>query len=94
MPDEVKALLGPPERQHTRKDGDGRFLVLDYPGVQSMFGQLGGNSPYTLLRITVQGTPLDIGEDKIITLRTSFCPTGCNADKTGCAGASGGGGAQ
>jgi subtilisin family serine protease len=69
-PAELKALLGAPEKQHAEKDGDGKFLIYEYPGVQAGFGRLSENAPYVLFQIAAQGTPLDIGRDRIITLRS------------------------
>jgi hypothetical protein len=68
-PAEVKALLGSPEKEDTRKDGDGTILLLDYPGVQAVFGRFGENAPYTLFQLAIDRKPLDIGRDRPITLR-------------------------
>ncbi len=67
---ELKALLGAPGKEDTRKDGDGSVLRWEYPGVEAIFGRSGENAPYTLLQIAVERKPLDIGQDKLITLRT------------------------
>lgn len=66
-PDDVKALLGAPEKEHTEKEGG--VLLLDYPGVQAAFARFGENGPKALAQITVDGRPLDIGRDKPIALR-------------------------
>jgi hypothetical protein len=71
-PAEFKGLLGAPEKEDTRKDGEATILLLDYPGVQAVFGRMGNsrdNTHYTLVQVAVDRKPLDIGSDKPITLR-------------------------
>jgi hypothetical protein len=69
-PTELKALLGAPDKERTEKEGDSSFLILEYPGVQTVFGHFGENTPSTLFQVTVEGKPLDIGRNKPVTLRT------------------------
>lgn len=66
-PDDVKTLLGAPEKEHTEKEGS--VLLLDYTGVQAAFVRFGENGPKALAQITVDGRQLDIGRDKPIALR-------------------------
>jgi hypothetical protein len=68
-PDELKALLGTPEKEHTEKDGNSNVLLIEYPGVQAAFVRFGENGPNALFQVKVDGRPLDIGREKPITLR-------------------------
>jgi hypothetical protein len=68
-PDELKTLLGTPEKEHTQKDGNSNVLLIEYPNVQAAFVRFGENGPNALFQITIEGRPLDIGRDKPITLR-------------------------
>ncbi len=78
-PDEVKALLGTPTREHTEKDGDSQSLILEYPGLQAVFGRSGPATPFTLFRLIVRSgllsavapEVLDIGADRPIALRNA-----------------------
>ncbi len=68
-PEELKALLGAPEKERNEKEGDGKILILEYPSVQAVFGQFGENPYATLFAVSIDGVPLDIGRDKPVTLR-------------------------
>ncbi len=68
-PEELKALLGEPQKERNEQEGDGKILILDYPGVEAVFGRYGQNAYSTLFQISLDGTPLDIGRDKPIVLR-------------------------
>src|SRR5262249_3739795 len=65
-PDELKELLGTPEKEHTEKEGNGNILLIEYPGVQAAFVRFGENGPNALVQIKVEGNLLDIGRDKLI----------------------------
>jgi len=68
-PDELKALLGTPENEHTQKDGNSNVLLIEYTNVQAAFVRFGENGPNALFQIMIEGRALDIGRDKPITLR-------------------------
>jgi len=68
-PEELKALLGTPKKEHTQKDGNSNVLLIEYPNVQAAFVRFGENGPNALFQIIVEGRPLDIGRDKPIILR-------------------------
>lgn len=67
-PEDLKELLGPPEKEHTEKDGNS-VLLLEYPGVQAAFVRFGENGPKALVQLSVEGRPLDIGRGKPVILR-------------------------
>jgi len=68
-PAELKALLGPPAKAHEENDGNGKALILEYPGVRAIFGRFGEGGPYCLFRVLVENVPLDIGMERTLTLR-------------------------
>ena len=77
-PEEVKAVLGPPTKQRTEKDGDSQRLTLEYPGLHAAFASAGWLTPFTLLEIVVadaahhnaaRGESLDIGAERTLLLR-------------------------
>jgi len=68
-PAELKALLGAPLKEQEVKDGDGKVLLLEYPGVLAIFARFGEGGGYCLVRVLVEGKPLDIGMGRTITLR-------------------------
>jgi hypothetical protein len=69
-PDGLKALLGPPKTESSEPDGDGSILTLEYPRVEVLFRRLQTEAPYTLFRVVAAGKSLDIGQDRMLTLRT------------------------
>ena len=51
-PAELKALLGPPAKAHEENNGNGKALILEYPGVRAIFGRFGEGAPYSLFRVS------------------------------------------
>ena len=68
-PAEVKALLGAPTKEQEVQEGGDKAIVLEYPGVQAVFRRFYGRGMYVLFRVVVEGKPLDIGMDRVTTLR-------------------------
>ena len=68
-PTEVIALLGAPSKEEEKGDGQRKTLILEYPGVQVYFGPFAEGSRYGLFQVVVEGKPVDIGRDRMITLR-------------------------
>jgi serine protease AprX len=68
--DEFKTLLGPAEKEKTRNDGGMEIHELQYPNIQVFFGKMRRDStPLTLLMIIVNGSQLDIGQERQVVLR-------------------------
>ncbi len=68
-PEEVKALLGEPQKERNEREGEGKILILEYPAAEAVFGRFGENAYFTLLGVSIEGSPLDIGRDKPVSLR-------------------------
>jgi serine protease AprX len=69
-PEELKALLGPAEREMMKRDFGMDILELYYPGVRAEFSRMREFSPlFTLFRINDGGKWIDIGEKRQIVLR-------------------------
>ena len=68
-PAELKALLGPPSKEQEEQGGDGKVILLEYRDVQAIFCRFSESGGYGLFRMVVEGTPLDIGMDRMIALR-------------------------
>ena len=56
------------KEQEVQEGGD-KAIVLEYPGVQAVFRRFYGRGMYVLFRVVVEGKPLDIGMDRVTTLR-------------------------
>lgn len=68
--DDLKALLGSPDKETTRRDGGMELLVLDYGEVQARFGRSREfDAPFALYEVTVHGEGIDIGQQRQIVLR-------------------------
>lgn len=68
--DEFKALLGSAEKEKTKNDGGMEIHELQYPNIQVFFGKMRRDStPLTLLMIIINGSQLDIGQERQIVLR-------------------------
>jgi len=68
--DDVKALLGPPVKETTEKDGRMELLILDYGEVRARFGRSRDfDAPFALYEVTVHGKGIDIGQRRQIVLR-------------------------
>ncbi|OHB72956.1 MAG: hypothetical protein A2Z25_13370 [Planctomycetes bacterium RBG_16_55_9] len=69
-PEELKALLGPAEKEAVKRDGGMDILDLYYPGVRAQFGRMREFSvPFTLLWINAGGKGVDIGQERQLILR-------------------------
>jgi subtilase family protein len=70
-PDETRALLGPPDRQSSRRDGGMEVVDLEYPKVRLRFGGPAREQrPATLLEVRVRDVGQDIGAGRVVVLRT------------------------
>jgi len=71
-PDDVKALLGPPVKETTERDGGMELLILDYGEVRARFGRMRNmDAPFALYEIAVRGSGIDIGQGRQIVLRNT-----------------------
>jgi len=69
-PDEIKALLGAPQKESESKSGGMQILEFKYPDLLIKFGKMRNDpAPFTLGEILFQGERIDIGENKKIVLR-------------------------
>ncbi|MFC1634182.1 hypothetical protein ACFL5Z_05020 [Planctomycetota bacterium] len=69
-PEELKALLGPAEKETQKGDGGMELLDLRYSGVSVRFTRMRRfPSPFTLVWINAGGQQIDIGEGRQIVLR-------------------------
>jgi len=69
-PEELKALLGPAEKQTQEADGGMEILDLRYSGVSVRFTRMRRfPSPFTLIWINAGGKKIDIGQGRQIVLR-------------------------
>ena len=70
--DDVKALLGPPVKETTEKDGGMELLILDYGDVRARFGRSREfDAPFALFEVTVNGKDIDIGQSRQVVLRNT-----------------------
>jgi hypothetical protein len=70
-PDELQRLLGEPQHQQNRRDGDMVIKVLEFPGVRAVFGKVGDFSgSYTLVELRIEDQAVDIGRERQVVLRT------------------------
>ncbi len=70
-PEELRSLLGPPEREEKKRDGDMQMMVQRFTDAKAVFCRLGElPGPYTLVELQVAGTGVDIGSERQIVLRT------------------------
>jgi serine protease AprX len=75
-PQELQELLGPPDQQERQREGDADLLILQYGAAQAVFakpGQEAGlpmNVPHILYQLTIKDEPIDIGEQRLIVLRS------------------------
>jgi len=63
-PEEIKAILGPPQAENTSPDGDMLALKMTYPDVFVAFGKVKNekSSPFTLQFLAIRGERMNIGE--------------------------------
>ena len=68
--EDIKALLGPPVKETTQPDGGMEKLSLEYNNVKLSFMRMQDRDvPFTLLFVSVNGSGVDIGQGRQITLR-------------------------
>ena len=69
-PEEIKVLLGNPQQESTRKSGGFDILEISYPDIKIRFGKMRSDkdAPFTILRITISGQKIDIGQNKKLIL--------------------------
>ncbi len=72
-PQEVKRISGAPQQENRRRDGGMDVLELVYPGAQFTFGKYrkDANAIFTLLHLTLDNKPVDIGQNRKLVLRDS-----------------------
>ena len=72
-PEEIKVLLGNPQQESTRKSGGFDILEISYPDIKIRFGKMRSDkdAPFTILRITISGQKIDIGQNKKLRLRSN-----------------------
>ena len=72
-PNEIKAILGEPQNQKTRRSGGMLLLKMYFPNSVevgfSKFKKFGG--PFTLRDITINGKDIELGEEQLLVLRTT-----------------------
>jgi subtilisin family serine protease len=70
-PKEIKVLLGNPQQERTRKDGGMDILEISYPKIEIILGKRRHDKSalFTLLRISINGKTVDIGQKKKLELR-------------------------
>ena len=71
-PEEIKSLLGIPQKEAERKSGGMQILEWEYPDLLIIFGKMRNPpAPFTLIEIQFRGEKIDIGENEKIVLRTN-----------------------
>jgi len=71
-PDEIKALLGIPQKESERKSGGMQILEFKYSDLQITFWKMRNEpTPFTIGRIHHKEVQLDIGENRKVVLRTN-----------------------
>jgi hypothetical protein len=60
-PEELKALLGKPQRENKNDEGDVIWLDIGYPDIDAWFMKRDGNSSFRLLRVSIADKELNIG---------------------------------
>jgi len=70
-PEELEHLLGKPESDRRKRDGDMELWMLEFPGVSATFARVCVlASPFTLFELQAGGQGVDIGRDRQVVLRT------------------------
>ena len=60
-PEELKALLGKPQRENEKDEGDVMWLDMGYPDIDAWFVKRDGDTSFKLLSLSVADEELDIG---------------------------------
>ena len=72
-PEEIKELLGNFQQESIRKDGGLDILEIRYHDIRIIFGKqrIDKDAPFTILQITIMDQNIDIGQNKMLTLRNN-----------------------
>jgi len=71
-PEEIKTLLGAPQKENERKSGGMLMLELEYPDISILFGKMRDDpAPFTIRNVLFQGKKTDIGEGNKVVLRSN-----------------------
>ncbi len=72
-PDEIKELLGKPQKESVKRDGGLDILEYVYPDVKIIFGKqwIDKDALFTLLHLKIKDKAVDIGRDKKLVLRSN-----------------------
>jgi len=68
---EIEELIGIPHKKNVRKDGGMDILEISYPKIEIIFGKRRHDKsiPFTLLRVSINGKTVDIGQKRKLELR-------------------------
>jgi serine protease AprX len=71
-PEEIKALLGIPQKEEEKRDGGMQILEFTYPDIKIAFWKMRNEPiPFTIGRIHYKDVQIDIGENRKVVLRTN-----------------------
>ena len=71
-PEEIKTLLGAPQKENERKSGGSLVLELKYPDISILFGKMRNDpAPFTIRKVLFQRKKIDIGEGNKVVLRNN-----------------------
>lgn len=71
-PEEIKTLLGAPQKETERKSGGMLMLELKYPNMSILFGKMRNDpAPFTIREVFFQDKKIDIGEGNKVVLRSN-----------------------
>lgn len=71
-PEEIKILLGTPQKETERKSGGMLMLELEYPNMIILFGKMRNDpAPFTIREVFFQDKKIDIGEGNKVVLRNN-----------------------
>jgi len=71
-PEEIKTLLGAPQKETERKSGGMLMLELEYPNMSILFGKMRNDpAPFTIREVFFQDKKIDIGEGNKVVLRSN-----------------------
>lgn len=72
-PNEIKAILGEPQREKVRDGGGMLLLDMSFPNIKMTFSKFKkhGEHPFTLLWIIINEKGIDLGGDGLVVLRTT-----------------------
>lgn len=71
-PEQIKTLLGVPQKETERKSGGMLMLELEYPNMSIIFGKMRNDpAPFTIREVFFQSKEIDIGEGNKVVLRNN-----------------------